>query len=65
LKGEDIPFLARIISIIDAYDVMIHDRPYKRSVSKEEALEEIKRCAGNQFDPGLAAEFIKIIKKPK
>jgi len=58
LKGEDIPYLARIISIIDAYDVMTHDRPYSKAVSKEEALAEIKRCAGTQFDPKLAEIFL-------
>jgi HD-GYP domain-containing protein (c-di-GMP phosphodiesterase class II) len=61
LKGESIPFLARIIGIVDAYDVMIHDRPYRKTVSKEEALKEIERCAGTQFDPELAADFIKIM----
>jgi HD-GYP domain-containing protein (c-di-GMP phosphodiesterase class II) len=61
LKGESIPFLARIISIVDAYDVMIHDRPYRKTVSKEEALNEIERCAGTQFDPELAADFIRIM----
>jgi len=58
LKGEDIPYLARIISIIDAYDVMTHDRPYSKAVSKEEALAEIKRCAGSQFDPNLVEKFL-------
>ncbi|MFP4020583.1 MAG: PAS domain S-box protein [Halanaerobium sp.] len=60
IKGEEIPFLARIISIIDAFDVMTHDRPYSKAVSREEALKEIKSCSGSQFDPELAAEFIKM-----
>jgi len=58
LKGEDIPYLARIISIVDAYDVMTNERPYSESVSKEEALAEIKRCAGSQFDPNLVEIFL-------
>lgn len=62
LKGKDIPYLARIISIIDAYDVMTNQRPYKEAVSKKAALEEIRDCAGTQFDPELAAIFIKMIK---
>lgn len=62
LAAEDIPYLARIISIIDAYDVMTHDRSYQEAISKKEALAEIKRCAGSQFDPELAAEFIKMLK---
>ena len=53
LKGEEIPLLARILAIADAYDVMTNGRPYKEAVSPKEALEEIKRCAGTQFDPHL------------
>jgi len=62
LKGEKIPLLSRIISIIDAYDVMQSHRTYKGVVSKTEALKEIKRCAGTQFDPQLVEIFLKIIK---
>ncbi|MDZ7672839.1 MAG: diguanylate cyclase [Halanaerobiales bacterium] len=61
LKGEEIPLLARIISIIDAYDVMTNDRPYSEAISKKEALAEIKDCAGSQFDPELVEEFIELI----
>jgi diguanylate cyclase (GGDEF)-like protein len=61
LKEKNIPYLARIISIIDAYDVMTHDRPYKNAISKEEALAEIKRCSGSQFDPDLAEIFIEML----
>ncbi|MFW6268570.1 MAG: diguanylate cyclase domain-containing protein [Bacillota bacterium] len=62
LEGKEIPYLARIISIIDAYDVMTNDRPYKKTLSKKQALKEIERCAGSQFDPELANEFIKLIR---
>ncbi len=58
LEGEEIPYLARLISIIDAYDVMTNERPYSEAVSKEEALAEIKDCAGSQFDPELAELFV-------
>ena len=61
LTGEEIPFLARIISIVDAYDVMTAGRPYKEAVSKEEALREIENCAGSQFDPELAGEFVEMM----
>ena len=61
LKGEEIPYLARIITIIDSYDVMTNDRPYSKAMSQKEALAEIKSCAGGQFDPELANEFIKLI----
>ena len=62
LKGKDIPYLARIISIIDAYDVMTHNRPYKEAMTKIEALEELNRCAASQFDPDLVEEFIEMKK---
>lgn len=58
LKGLEIPLMARIICIGDAYDVMTHDRPYKKSMSREAAIEELKRCAGSQFDPYLVEQFI-------
>ena len=61
LKGENISLISRIISIADAYDVMTHERPYKKAVSKKEALEELKRCAGTQFDPKLVKTFIQIL----
>ncbi|MEN6462510.1 MAG: HD domain-containing phosphohydrolase, partial [Syntrophomonas sp.] len=53
LKGEKIPLISRIIAITDAYDVMTNDRPYKKAMGKAEALTEIRRCAGTQFDPEL------------
>ena len=65
LEGKDIPYLARIISIIDAYDVMTNERPYSKAISTEDALAEIKECAGSQFDPKIAKSFIKLKKKSK
>ncbi len=63
LKGQDIPYLARIITIIDSYDVMTNDRPYSKAMPKEKALAEIKECAGSQFDPELAEVFIEMLGK--
>mgnify|MGYP001080905687 CR=1 FL=1 len=60
LKGENIPLVSRIISIVDSYDVMTHDRSYKKAISKKDALKELERCAGTQFDPGLVKVFIQI-----
>jgi len=65
LAGEDIPYLARIISIIDAYDVMTNERPYKKVMSKNDALKEIEDCANRQFDPMLAKAFIKMMQQEK
>lgn len=61
LKEEEVPLLARIIAIVDAYDVMTEEQVYKKAVSKKEALREIKAQAGSQFDPELAAEFIELM----
>ena len=61
LKGEDIPLSSRILAIVDAYDVMISGRAYKQKMSKEEAIEEIKRGAGTQFDPELTRVFLEIV----
>jgi HD-GYP domain-containing protein (c-di-GMP phosphodiesterase class II) len=60
---EEIPLQARIISVIDAYDAMTDDRGYQRVLSKQEAIEEILRCSGSQFDPQVASIFVKKILK--
>lgn len=62
LKSNEIPLEARIISIVDAYDVMTHDRCYRKALSTKEALAELKRCAGTQFDPFLVKIFINALK---
>ncbi|MCG9479620.1 MAG: diguanylate cyclase [Actinomycetia bacterium] len=63
LKGDQIPILARIIAVVDAYDAMTNDRPYRKALTPKEALYEIKKCAGTQFDPEVAAEFVAIFEK--
>jgi len=58
LKGEEIPLEARIIAVADTYDAMTSDRPYRKALSKEVAIEEIERNAGTQFDPCIARVFV-------
>jgi diguanylate cyclase (GGDEF)-like protein/PAS domain S-box-containing protein len=65
LKGNNIPITSRIISIVDAYDVMISGRTYKKAITKKEAIKELKRCSGTQFDPKLVDIFINIVLKRK
>ena len=60
-KGTEIPLLSRIISVIDAYDVMTHHRSYKKTLSQQAAVKELKCCAGKQFDPEIVEIFTKII----
>ncbi|MDQ7823918.1 MAG: HD domain-containing phosphohydrolase [Candidatus Eremiobacteraeota bacterium] len=64
LKGEDIPLAARIVSITDAFDAMVSDRPYRKGMTVENAVEELKRCAGTHFDPKLVEAFLRIIEEP-
>jgi response regulator RpfG family c-di-GMP phosphodiesterase len=61
LKAKDIPLMARIISVADVYDAMTSDRAYRKALPHEATLSEIKRCAGAQFDPLMAHEFVAVI----
>lgn len=58
LTGEEIPLISRIISIVDAYVAMTMNRPYREALPEEYAINEIKTCAGTQFDPAIARIFI-------
>ncbi|KAF5054199.1 Diguanylate cyclase, GGDEF domain [anaerobic digester metagenome] len=58
LKAEEIPLLARILTIVDAYDAMTQDRSYRPAMAESEALAELQRHAGSQFDPELVTVFI-------
>jgi diguanylate cyclase (GGDEF)-like protein len=63
IKGKNIPIESRILAIIDAYDVMIHEQPYKEALDRSEAVEELKKSAGTQFDPTLVEKFIEVLEK--
>jgi putative nucleotidyltransferase with HDIG domain len=63
LPGEDVPQLSKIIAIADAYDAMRSDRPYRKALSKTEALQELARCAGSQFNRICLNAFLKAVKE--
>ncbi len=62
LVGEAIPLVSRLIAIADAFDTMISERTYKRARTRLEGVDELRRCAGTQFDPELVEVFAEIIK---
>jgi diguanylate cyclase (GGDEF)-like protein len=57
LAAHDIPLAARIVAVCDAYDAMITERPYQRAMNPAHALQELRRCAGTQFDPDVVEAF--------
>lgn len=61
LKGDEIPVIARIISVADTYDAMTSNRSYRNALPHEVAVNEIERCAGSQFDPDVANPFLGVI----
>jgi putative nucleotidyltransferase with HDIG domain len=61
LAGEQIPLLARIVAVADAFDAMSSDRPYRRALDPEIVRAELEACAGTQFDPTLAKEFLHLV----
>jgi len=61
IKGHEIPLGSRILAVADAYDAMTSDRPYRKAYSTEKAIEELRKCAGTQFDPKIVDCFIKAI----
>ncbi|TES90206.1 MAG: GAF domain-containing protein [Candidatus Cloacimonadota bacterium] len=65
LKNDEIPLVARIITIGDAYDAMTTDRPYRKALSKKEAIRRLKKDSTTQFDPELVDVFLKCLKKEK
>jgi putative nucleotidyltransferase with HDIG domain len=60
LKGENIPLTASIIAVADAFDAMITDRPYRRALSKQQAIEEIQNLSARQFDPQVVSALVEL-----
>ncbi len=58
LKGEHIPIIAKIVAVADTYDAMTTDRPYRKALHKEKAIQELRRCSGTQFDREVVDAFI-------
>ena len=63
LKGEEIPFLTRILSVADCYDAMTSQRPYRAALSRHDALAELENEKARQFDPAVVQQFSKVITK--
>ena len=61
IKGKKIPLACRLLAIVDAFDAMTNDRPYRYSLPHSEALAELKKNAGTQFDPELVDNFIEVM----
>lgn len=60
LAGPEIPLEARILAVADAYDAMTMTRPYRAALSHDDAVREVERCAGSQFDPLVAEAFLSL-----
>ena len=63
LKNEEIPIECRIFAVVDAYDAMVNERPYRKAMTHEEAVAELKRCSGTQFDPKIVEVFLTVLKE--
>jgi HD-GYP domain-containing protein (c-di-GMP phosphodiesterase class II) len=61
ISGEQIPLLSRVVFVCDAFSAMTTDRPYRAALPKQEALEELQRCAGTQFDPHVVETFLRVV----
>jgi putative nucleotidyltransferase with HDIG domain len=62
LYGDDIPLLARVLSVADSYEAMTSERAYRPALTREQAMSELKRCAGEQFDPMIVEVFLDLLK---
>jgi len=64
LDRQEIPLEARILAVADVFDAMTHERPYRKALRREEAIAELERGAGTQFDPAVVRAFLTLIKRP-
>jgi HD-GYP domain-containing protein (c-di-GMP phosphodiesterase class II) len=62
LRGEDIPIVARVVSVADAFDSMVRERPYGYGISQETALQEIEANSGTQFDPRIVRALLEVVR---
>ncbi|TXK80041.1 diguanylate cyclase domain-containing protein [Paenibacillus sp. N3.4] len=65
LREKQIPKISRLFAVVDSYDIMIHDQVYKKALTPEEALQEIAKGSGGQFDPRMAAAFLAYMERNK
>lgn len=65
LKGEEIPYLSRVLTIVDSFDAMTSNRPYNQRKTYDEAIMELRKFSGSQFDPVIVEKFIEVIKENK
>ncbi|MDQ7801497.1 MAG: two-component system response regulator, partial [Armatimonadota bacterium] len=63
-RGEEIPLAARIFAVVDVFDALTSDRPYRKAWSREEALRYIREQAGSQFDPRVVEVFLREVGEP-
>jgi two-component system cell cycle response regulator len=61
LTGDEIPLGARVVAVCDAFDAMTAERPYREPVSEDDAVAELRRCAGTQFDPLVVEAFCRVL----
>ena len=65
MKGEEIPYLSRVLTVVDSFDAMTSNRPYNQRKTYDEAIIELRKFSGSQFDPVIADKFIEVIKENK
>jgi two-component system, cell cycle response regulator len=65
LRGDEIPLGARVVAVCDAFDAMTTERPYRQPITEDEALAELRRCAGTQFDPMVVEAFCRVIARER